>query len=81
MKIQIKGELKIAELRQAIFEQLDELEKQFTIQYIRNTTIYLNPTNGLGAEVYCRDMNGKKIEAIYCDGPYQSAADEYGDVQ
>jgi len=77
MKIQIKGEFTIAELRQAIFEQLHELEDQFTIRHSRNVTIYLTPTNGFGNEVYCRDQSGRKIEVISCNGPYRDISDEY----
>lgn len=77
MKIRIKGEMTIAELKQAIFEQIRDLEDRFAIRYSRDVTIYLTLTNGFGDEVICKDPMGNVIRTLYCGGAYHSAAAEY----
>jgi len=77
MKIKIKGEMTIPALRQAIFEQLHEMEERFAIRHVRDITIYVTPTNGFGDEVLCRDPLGVEIKALHSEGPYRPAAEEY----
>ena len=77
MKIKIKGEWTLAQTRQAIFEQIQEMENQFHVFYSKDITLYIPPTNGHGDEVSCRDACGREISVLYSNGPYQSAADYY----
>ncbi len=77
MRIKIKGEMTIAELRQAIFEKLHELEDAYAVRYSHGGTLFVNPTNGFGDEVVPHNRHGRKVENLYSDGPYRSAADEY----
>jgi hypothetical protein len=76
MQIKVKGELTMAELRQAIFEKICELENEYAIRYSRGATVYINPTNGFGDAVEPR-KGGRKVDTIYSNGPYRSAADEF----
>lgn len=77
MQITIKGEMTIAEIRQAIYEKLGELEDDFAIVYSQGATLYVNPTNGLGEEVVARTKQGKTVGKMSCNGPYRSAAEEF----
>ncbi|GAB5451124.1 MAG: hypothetical protein Hals2KO_14520 [Halioglobus sp.] len=77
MKIKFQGELSIPALRQAIFEQLLELEDQYSVRHSKKVALYITPTNGFGDEIYCRDVNGKEVQVIFCNGPYRCAADDY----
>ena len=77
MQITIKGEMTIAEIRQAIYEKLGELEDDFAIAYSQGATLYVNPTNGLGEEVIARTKQGKTVGKMSCNGPYRSAAEEF----
>lgn len=76
MQITIKGQLKMAELKQAIYEKLGELEEEFAIAYSRGATLYVNPTNMEGEPVVARKSDGRIISKVFADGPYRSAADE-----
>jgi hypothetical protein len=78
MKIRIKGEMTLYELRQCIFEQLLEVEDQFAVRHSRDATVYINPTNGFGDQVSCRDARGEEVSTLVSDGPYKAAADHYG---
>ena len=77
MKIKIKGEWTIQQLRQAIYEQLIAMESQFHVQYSKDITLYITPTNGFGDEVRCCDKTGREVTVLYSHGPYQTAADHY----
>jgi hypothetical protein len=48
MQIKIKGEMSIAELRQALFEMIVEAENELGVRYSRGATLFINPTNGFG---------------------------------
>ena len=78
MKIKIRGEMTLPELRQCILEQLAAIEDSLLIRHSKDATIYINPTNGLGKPVTCRDERGEVVSSIICEGPYASAALEYG---
>jgi hypothetical protein len=41
----------IADIRQALFEQLHELEIKYAVQFSRGATLYINPTNAFGEDV------------------------------
>jgi hypothetical protein len=45
MEVKIRGQMTIADIRQALFEQLHELETKYAVQYSRGATLYINPTN------------------------------------
>lgn len=77
MKIVVKGEMTLAALRQALFEQLIEIEESYAVRHSRNATLYINPTNGSGDDVIATGPTGRKIEKIECRGPYDSAASDY----
>lgn len=76
MQITIKGEMTIAEMRQAIYEALHQLEDDYAIAYSRGATIYVNPTNGMGEDVVPRARDGRVVARMHCSGPYCSAADQ-----
>ena len=77
MQITIKGEMPIADIRQAIYEKLSELEEDFAIAYSQGATLYVNPTEGVGQEVVPRTKDGKTVGKMSCNGPYRSAAEEF----
>ena len=77
MQIKIKGEMTIAELRQELFEKLHEIEDEFAVRHAQSVTLYFTPTNGFGDEVVPRNTVGHKVDKVYSDGPYRSAADDF----
>ena len=77
MKIKVKGEMTLQEIRQAIVEKLFEVENEYAVHHSRGATLFINPTNGLGDDVRPRNKHGRSVDNIYSDGPYRSAADEY----
>jgi hypothetical protein len=77
MEIKVHGEMTLAEIRRALFEQLSHLESNFAVRYSRGATLYINPTNGFGDRVTPRDHAGGEVTKLNCRGPYRSAADEY----
>lgn len=64
-------------MRQAIFEQMSEMEELYNIRHTKDITIYLTPTNGFGDEVLCLDQSGKEVTTLFSSGPYRCAADDY----
>ena len=48
MKIKIKGEMTLVQMRQALFEKLLELEERFAVRHLKDATLYIQPTNGFG---------------------------------
>ena len=76
MQIKVKGEMTIAEIRQALFEKLNEIENDYAVRYSRGATLYINPTNGFGDDVEPR-KHGRTVDKLYSSGPYRSAADDY----
>ena len=79
MQITIKGEMTLAELRQAIYEKLGELEDECAIVYSKGATLYVNPTDGGGGEVVARRRDGRVMGILISDGPYRSAVDRRKD--
>lgn len=77
MEIRIKGEMPLAEIRQALFEKLSEAEQDYAVRYSRGATLYINPTNGFGDDVKPCNKHGRSVDKLYSDGPYRSAADDY----
>ena len=67
----------IAELRQELFEKLHDIEEEYAVRHARSITLYFIPTNGFGDEVVPRNRMGTKVEKVYSEGPYRSAADEF----
>ena len=76
MELRIRGQMTIADIRQALFEQLDELETKYSVQFSRGATLYINPTNASGEDVSPRRPSGHELKTLYSTGPYRSAADE-----
>ena len=77
MKIKFHGELSIPELKQAIFELLQELEDEYLVRHSKNISLHLTPTDGTGDRTYCNNRYGKKIDTIKCYGPYRSITEKY----
>lgn len=77
MKITVHGEMTIAEIRRALFEQLCQLEAEYAVRYSRGATLFIHPTNGFGDAVSPRDHAGGEVTKMNCRGPYRSAADDY----
>jgi hypothetical protein len=76
MQILIHGEMSIADIRQALFEKLHELEDDYAVKFSRGATLYVNPTDGKGHNVEPR-RHGRSVKRLDCDGPYRSAADDF----
>lgn len=77
MKIRVKGEMSLAEIKQALWEKLAEAEEDLAIRYSRGATLFIHPTNGFGDKVIAR-RDGKTVTELISRGPYKSAADEFG---
>lgn len=77
MKIKVKGEMTIADIRQALFEKLQEIEERFGVRHTLDATLYIRPSNGFGDDVSPRYSNGEAVKALYSTGPYRPASDEY----
>jgi hypothetical protein len=75
--ISVRGDLSMAQLRQAIFEALCEIEDEYAVRYTRNVTLYLNPTDEVGENVVVRNRLGGVVSRVTKKGSYRSAADEY----
>lgn len=75
--ISVRGDLTMAELRQAIFEALGEIEDEYGVCHSRNVTLYLNPTDEFGDRVIVRNRLGGILSRVTKKGPYRSAADDY----
>ncbi len=77
MQIKIIGELTIAEIRQAIFESLGDIESKYAIRYSAGATLFVNPTNGFGDRIRPTDMLGSEVKIMHSKGPYRSVAEDY----
>ncbi len=75
--ITVRGHLTMAQLRQAIFEVLGEIEDEYNLRHARNVTFFVNPTDEFGEKVILRDERGKVLSRVTKKGPYRSAAEEY----
>lgn len=77
MEIKVRGNMKIADLMQALFEQLHLVQDEHAVRYSRGATLYINPSNELGDDVVPRSQTGQEVRKLNCNGPYRSAADDY----
>jgi hypothetical protein len=77
MQIHISGAMSFNQMRQAIFEKLNEIEDEFAVQYSKGATLYFHPTDELGEEVVLVNKSGRRVNKILTNGPYKSAADEF----
>ena len=75
--ISVRGDLTMAQVRQAIFEALGEIEDEYNLRHSRNVTLFVNPTDEFGEKVILRDERGKVLSRVTKKGPYRSAAEEY----
>lgn len=75
--IRVRGDLTMAEIRQALFEVLCEIEDEYAVHHTRDMTLYLNPTDEFGERVVVRNRLGGVVSRVTRKGPYRSAADEY----
>ncbi len=77
MKIKVPGEMSVADMRQCIMEQLNEMTEAFNVRYVRGINLYFTPTDGKGNEVVCKTPLGKEVTQMESEGKYMSAADTY----
>jgi len=77
MKIRLKGEMTLAQMRQLLFESLLEVEERFAVRHSFDATLYIRPTNGFGDDVTPIYSNGKEVTVFYGPRPYRSAAEQY----
>ena len=77
MQIKVKGEMTIDELKQVLCEKLNEVEDEYAVRHARTINLYFTPTNGFGEEVVPRNTLGGKVDKVYSEGPYRSAADDF----
>jgi hypothetical protein len=77
MQIRILGEMSLAELRQALFETLHEIEDEYRLRHSFGAVLFINPTDGLGEKIVARNKLGRRAEKVTKKGAYRSAADEY----
>jgi hypothetical protein len=77
MEIRVKGEFPMTDIRQAIFEKLNELEDAHAIRFSRGATLFINPTDGKGHDVVPRQPGGGVLRKIFMNGPYRGAFDDY----
>lgn len=75
--ISVRGDLTMAQVRQAIFEALGQIEDEHNLRHSRNVTVFVNPIDEFGEKVVLRDERGKVLSRVTKKGPYRSAADEY----
>ncbi|MFN2190650.1 MAG: hypothetical protein ACK2T3_17960 [Candidatus Promineifilaceae bacterium] len=83
MEIRVKGEMTIAEIRQALFEKLHEAEAEYGVRYSRGAALYLNPTNGFGDDV-CplrKIVRQVREEHLAFEQQYQSEANDGNEYQ
>ena len=67
----------MAQLRQAFYEKLKELEDDYGVKHFKNATLFVNPTNEYGEEVVPRNRLGQQVNKLHSNGPYRSAAEDY----
>jgi hypothetical protein len=72
MEVKIRGQMTIADIMQALFEQLHELETKYAVQFSRGATLYINPTNSFGEGVTPRLPGGRELRTLYSTGLYRS---------
>ena len=77
MQISIKGDLTMKQLRQALFEKLQEIEDEFCVEFLKGATLYFNPTNEYGEEVVLINKSGRQVTKFLSSGPYKSAAEDF----
>ncbi|MDT3379634.1 hypothetical protein RNI52_20060 [Labrys neptuniae] len=75
--ISVRGDMTLAEARQAIFETLNQIEDEFAVRHTRNLNLFINPTDESGEKVVVRNSLGGVVSRVTKKGRYRSAADEY----
>ncbi|RVH60114.1 hypothetical protein CN213_06030 [Sinorhizobium meliloti] len=75
--ISVRGDLSMADLRQAIFEAICQIEDEYGVRHSRNVTLYLNPTDEFGERVIVRDELGRVVSKVNKKGRYRCMAEEY----
>jgi hypothetical protein len=68
MEIRLRGEMTITDVRQALLEQLHELETKYAVKFFRGVTLYVNPTNGFGDDVLPACRTGMNSEPCTAQG-------------
>lgn len=77
MQIRLLGEMTFAELRQALFETINEIEDEYLLHFSSGAVLFINPTDGLGETIVPRNPRGREVKRVTKRGAYRSAADHY----
>jgi len=67
----------LAEVRQALFEALHQMEDEYHVGHTHNAALYIHPTDSVGEPVVVRNSLGRVVNKVTKKGAYHSAADEY----
>ncbi|MEW8418833.1 MAG: hypothetical protein AB2669_00540 [Candidatus Thiodiazotropha endolucinida] len=76
MKIRFDGIITTAELRQLLYQAVTEIEG-LGIREMRGCNLYFTAVDKNGRPVSPR-LHDKSISELTVDGPYKSAADDFG---
>ena len=75
--LRLNGEMTTAELRQALFEMIGQLEDECRVRRTCNATLYINPVDERGEKIVVRNSLGAVVNNVTRRGAYRCAADEY----
>lgn len=67
----------IAEMRQALWEALAQIEDEYAVSHTHNASLFINPTNEHGDSVTVRNAFGGVVSRVRKQGSYHPAADDY----
>ncbi|MGB3448623.1 MAG: hypothetical protein WBA48_18215 [Xanthobacteraceae bacterium] len=62
--ISVRGDMTLAEARQAIFETLNQIEDEFAVRHTRNLNLFINPTDESGEKVVVRNSLGGVVSRV-----------------
>jgi len=77
MKVRFRGIYTLDEFFQAVYEQRRTFEDH-GIEYIRSASLYYTPVDAYGDSVQPQYSTGEPVEGWNSDGPYRTAAQDYG---
>lgn len=64
------------QLKQTLFEKLNEVHDEYAVGHVKGATLYFHPTDECGEEVVLMKA-GRRVNKILTNGPYKSAAEEF----
>jgi len=77
MKVRFRGIYTLDEFFQAVYEERQKFEEH-GIKHIRSASLYYTPVDEYGDPIQPAHKNGEPIESWNSDGPYRSAAQDFG---